>query len=116
MANEVDKYLQEVEPQQRAELERIRKLVKQLAPEAQESISYGMPTFKLNKKPLIHFAAFKNHMSIFPASGRIVEKMGDKLTTFHTSKGTLQFTLDKPIPEKILEEIIQERRAEITGK
>lgn len=115
MSKEVDRYLKGVEPRQRAELERIRKTVQRLAPEAVESISYGMPTFKLTERPLIHFAAFKNHMSIFPASARVMKNMGEKLKDFHTSKGTLQFTIDKPIPDTVLKELITERKAEISG-
>lgn len=115
MAETVDEYLQNVEPAQRAELERIRKIAKNLAPEAEETISYGMPTLKLNKKPLIHYAAFKNHLSIFPASSRVMDKMGDKLSDFHTSKGTLQFTVAKPIPETVLKELVTERMDEISG-
>ena len=62
----VDEYLNRIEPSQRKQFERVRKIVKKLVPEAEEVISYGIPTWKYRGKYLIYFAAFKNHMSIYP--------------------------------------------------
>jgi uncharacterized protein YdhG (YjbR/CyaY superfamily) len=62
----IDNYLKEVQPSQRVELERIRRIVKGMVPDAEEVIGYGIPTLKYKGKNLIHFAAFKNHLSIFP--------------------------------------------------
>lgn len=101
----IDEYLANISPSQKDELEKIRSTVKRLVPEAEEVISYGMPVFKYNKHYLIGFAAFKDHMSIFPGSGPI-EAVGDKLSTFKTSKGTVQFTVDHPIPETLIKEIV----------
>lgn len=104
--SEVDEYLSEVSPSQRAELERIRKLVKKLAPDASELIGYGIPTYKYKGKNLIHYAAFKDHMSIFPGP-LAIENLNDELKNFKQSKGTIQFTLENPIPEKTLKKIIK---------
>jgi uncharacterized protein YdhG (YjbR/CyaY superfamily) len=112
--SEVDTYLAALPQSQRVELEKIRSIVKHMVPDSEELISYKMPTFKYKGKSLIHFAAFTNHMSLFPASGRITEKLGDKLADFKTSKGTLQFTVEQPIPEAIIVKIIQLRIQEIT--
>lgn len=109
----IDEYLKNVSFPQREELERVRKIIKQLVPDAEESISYGMPVFKYNNQYLIWFAAFKDHMSIFPMPSSI-EAMGDKLSKFKTSKGTIQFTLDNPIPEPLLKEIILSRLKSVT--
>lgn len=110
----IDEYLSSLTPAQKIRFERIRAIVLEVAPEAEETFSYGMPTFKYNKRPLLYFGAFKNHMSIFPASSAAVKSMEDKLSQFHTSKGTLQFTEDKPIPDPVIKEIIRKRLAEIS--
>ncbi|MET1033488.1 MAG: DUF1801 domain-containing protein [Candidatus Saccharimonadales bacterium] len=101
----IDEYLQHIAAPQRDALERIRTIVKRLAPDAEEVIGYGMPVFKYNKKYVIGFAAFKNHMSIFPGSEPIAD-IKNELKTFHTSKGTIQFTVDNPLPESLIEKII----------
>ncbi len=102
----IDSYLDKLNPGQRDSLERIRKIVKQTVPDAEETISYGMPTFKLKGKRLIYFAAYKDHMSIFGRLGSLEKKLGNyKLS----HKGTLQFTEDNPIPESLIKEIITTR-------
>lgn len=106
--SETDKYLSKVNATQRTELERVRKIVKQTVPDAEEVITYGMPGFKYKKKYLIAYAPFKNHMSIFPGS-TTSESIKSKLSEFKQSKGTIQFTLEKSIPEPILIEIVKDR-------
>lgn len=101
----IDDYLKKLDPAQRAELERVRQVVKQIVPGAEETIGYGMPVFKHNKKYLIGMSGFKNHMSIFPGAGPIAE-LQDKLGKYKTSKGTIQFTLDNPLPNSLLKEIV----------
>lgn len=111
----IDTYLDKTAtPSQRAILERIREIVKELAPNAEEMISYGVPAFKYLKQPVIYFAAFKEHMSLFPASDGMIEAIGEELAQFRTSKGTLQFTEAHPIPEPIIRKIIAYRLADIT--
>lgn len=104
----IDDYLDKVPLPQRIELERIRVVVKDVVPDAVESISYGMPAFKYKDKPLVYFAAFKNHLSLFPTSGP-TEALKEQLKDFTVSKGTIQFTTDKPIPESLIREILQVR-------
>jgi uncharacterized protein YdhG (YjbR/CyaY superfamily) len=104
----VDTYLAELPEPERAELERIRKIVRKFYPEAKEAISYGMPAFKYQGKYLVAYWAFKDHLSIFPTGG-VVEALEKKLSGFTTSKGTIQFTLKKPLPETLIAEILQER-------
>lgn len=111
----IDTYLQDIPSAQRAALERIRVIVKQMVPDAEEVISYGMPTFKHNGKPLLHIAAFKDHMSIFPTGDPMVDTIGDELKKFRTSKGTLQFTEDAPIPETVIKQIIAVRLSSIAS-
>lgn len=105
----IDEYLENVAtPTQRVALERIRKITKQLAPDAQESISYGVPTLKYKNKYLIYFGAFKNHMSVFPGSA-LTAKLQEKLSGFKQHKGTIQFTEDTPLPEAIIKQIVTDR-------
>lgn len=102
----IDEYLQHVSPAERAALERVRKITKEIDPSATEGISYGMPALKHDGKYLIGFSQFKDHLSIFPGAEPI-EILKDKLKDFKTSKGTIQFTLDKPIPDPLLREVLQ---------
>jgi len=104
----VDTYLNELPAPQRKELERIRKIVRKYYPEAREAISYGMPAFKYDGKYLVAYWAFKEHMSLFPTNGPI-EALQSKLSDYTTSKGTIQFTLKKPLPEPLIAEILQAR-------
>ena len=109
----VETYLKNLDSSQQAGLERVRSITKQVVPEAEEVISYGMPAFKYHKRILIYYAAHTHHMGIYPASDAMVETVGSKLKKFRTSKGTLQFTQDKPIPESLLKQIITFRQKEI---
>jgi uncharacterized protein YdhG (YjbR/CyaY superfamily) len=108
-----EEYLQNVSPAERAEYERIKAVLKGVAPDVVEVFSYGMPAFKLNNKPLLYYGVFKDHLSIFPASGQVLGELGDKLKDFKTAKATLSYTLDKPIPDELLTEIVGTRIAEI---
>ena len=89
-------------------LESIREIIKKAAPTATEAISYQMPTFKLNGKNLVHFAAFKNHISLFPTPSG-VSAFEKNLKSYRTSKGTIQFPLDKPIPYDLIGKIVKYR-------
>jgi uncharacterized protein YdhG (YjbR/CyaY superfamily) len=101
----IDEYLKTVSPAQRQVLKQVRTVIKQAAPDAEEAIGYGIPTFKYKGKNLIHFAAFKNHLSIFPTADPVLSSI-DGLENFRTSKGTLQFTIDNPIPDSIIKQIV----------
>jgi len=102
----IDELLENVKPDQRTALEHIRQLVSFVTPDADEVMTYGMPGFKYKGKYLISFAAFKDHMSIFPGAEPI-DVLKDELRAFKTSKGTVQFTLEQPIPDDLLLKIIR---------
>ncbi len=110
----IDDYLKNVAEPQKAELERVRQIIKQTVPEAEEVISYAMPGFKYKSKYLITFAAFKDHMSLFPGAEAIAT-LGKKLDGYKTSKGTVQFTLEKPLPEAVVKELALVRAAAIAA-
>ena len=88
-------------------LQEIRQAIRESAPQAQEAISYRIPTFKLNGN-LVHFAAFKDHIGFFPTSSG-VEAFQKELSGYDTSKGTIRFPLDKPIPFDLIRKIVQFR-------
>lgn len=111
---DVNAFLEKVPAPKRAELERVRSLVKKLVPDAVESISYMMPAFKYRGKPLVYYSVFKDHMSLFPTSGP-TETLAAKLEGYKVSKGTIQFTLEKPLSDELIGEIVLNRKAEIDG-
>ena len=85
-------------------LEKLRKVIRKSAPEAEETISYGMPTFKLNGN-LVHFAAYKNHIGFYPTPSGI-EAFKKELSQYKSAKGSVQFPIDKPIPLDLVEKIV----------
>lgn len=106
--NVIDKYIKQLNPPEKAALERIRKIAKRLVPDGEEVISYGIPTIRYKGKNLIHFAAFKDHLSLFPTGDEELNSIKE-LDEFRTSKGTLQFTLDRQIPESVIKKIVEIR-------
>lgn len=103
--SEVDTYFKEIEGPKRAELERVRGLIKGWVPEATEVISYGMPVFKLDGKYVVGIAAFKNHMSLFPGSEPVAE-FKEELGDHFQSKGTIQFTVDDPLSDEMIKKVV----------
>ncbi|HUC87148.1 MAG TPA: DUF1801 domain-containing protein [Candidatus Saccharimonadales bacterium] len=110
----IDDYLSRYSGPEKAELEKIRSIVNEIVPEAQEVTTYGMPGFKYKGKYLVAFRIFKEHLGLFPTSGPI-ETLKDRLTDFRTSKGGIKFTPQKPIPEALIKDILVTRVAEISN-
>jgi uncharacterized protein YdhG (YjbR/CyaY superfamily) len=81
-----------------------------MVPEAEEATSYGMPAFKYKKRPLLGFRVSKNHLSIFPFRAEAIDAARGSLAGFDSSKGTVRFTPDRPIPESALEQLLRHRR------
>lgn len=104
----IDEYLKRVDPDQRAELERIRAIAVDLLPNPEETIAYGMPTIKQNGKPVIGFDAHKNHIDIYPYSGSVISKIPE-LREYDQTKGAIREQLDKPLPKSLIQRIIHER-------
>jgi uncharacterized protein YdhG (YjbR/CyaY superfamily) len=108
----VEEYLAAVPEPARSTLIRIRAIIRSAVPlEATEAISYGMPTFKY-KGSLLAFAAFSRHCSLFPMSLSVIEKFKNELKGFHTSKGTLRFPMDKPLPAALVKKLVKARVSE----
>lgn len=107
----IDAYIAQYTPDVQQKLNELRSLIRQYAPEAKEKISWGMATFTLKGKNLVHFAAHKNHIGFYPgASG--VERFKEKLTDYKTSKGAIRFPYSKPLPIGLISEIITFRSKE----
>jgi len=103
----VDDYLAALPEAPREALEKLRKTIKAVAPEATETISYQMPTFKLRGRFLVSYAAFKNHCSLFPASAKVMEAHGEELKPYFSGKGTIRFTVDEPLPSALVKKIVK---------
>ncbi len=107
----IDDYLQSLTDEQKSTFAHIAKIVRQIS-EVEELVSYGVPTFKYKKRPLLYFGAFKDHMSLYPASDGLIEAVPG-LEAFRTGKGTLQFTGKQPIGDELIKAMIHYRKSEI---
>ncbi len=108
----MDEYIKTFPKDVQSILEKMRQTIRKAAPEAVEAISYQMPTFKLNGKNLIHFAAFKNHIGFYPIPSGI-EAFKKELSPYKQGKGSVQFPLDKPIPYDLVKKIVIFRRKKV---
>jgi uncharacterized protein YdhG (YjbR/CyaY superfamily) len=110
-AQNVDAYLAALPDEQRTALEDVRRTIRAAAPNAAEAISYGIPGYKHKGKPLIHFGAAKNHCAIYGAA--VAESDKEELKDYDTSKGTIRFSPDRPLPAALVERLVKARMAEI---
>jgi uncharacterized protein YdhG (YjbR/CyaY superfamily) len=111
----VDEYLAGVPEPARSTLERMRAVIRSaVPPEATETISYGIPTFKY-KGSLVWFAAFSDHCSLFPTAA-VIQEFKNRLKRFQISKGTIRFPVDKPLPAALLKKMVKARVAQVEHK
>jgi uncharacterized protein YdhG (YjbR/CyaY superfamily) len=110
----IDDYIAGFPPEVQEILQKIRSVIRQAAPDAQEAISYAMPTFKLHGN-LVHFAAFKHHIGFYPIPSGI-EQFQEELAGYKSAKGSVQFPLDQPIPYDIIHKIVLFRVQENLNK
>jgi uncharacterized protein YdhG (YjbR/CyaY superfamily) len=103
----IDDYIASFPEEVRAKLRKLRRVIQTAAPGAEEAIAYGIPTFRLRGN-LVHFAAFKDHISFFPTSSPI-PVFRKELAPYKSSKGTVQFPLDRPIPFGLVKRIVRFR-------
>jgi len=118
-AESIDAYIAGFPPETQQVLEEVRELVRSIAPDATETISYAIPTFDLNGKHLVHFAGYEHHVGLYPAPSGMVEFEAE-LAPYKQGKGSVQFTLDKPLPTDLIRRIVEFRVEEnarmATGK
>jgi uncharacterized protein YdhG (YjbR/CyaY superfamily) len=110
----IDEYIETFPEDVQSILEKMRQTIRKAVPEAEEAISYQIPTFKLNGN-LVHFAAFKNHIGFYPTSTG-TEAFKKELSLYKGSKGSVQFPIEKPIPYDLVKKIVVFRRKENLAK
>lgn len=112
----VDAYIAAQPPQVRAVLERIRTSIRRAVPSLTESISYQMPTYKLDGSAVIYFAAWKKHYSLYPLTRATQERFEADLAAFDVEKGTVRLPYDQPVPAKLIQGITRQRAREVRMK
>jgi len=106
--NEIDEYISKFPEEVQQQLQQVRAIIKNIAPQAIEKMAYGMPGYKTNGKPLVYFAGYKNHIGFYATpSGH--EAFQNELSKYKQGKGSVQFPLDQPIPFELIEQIVKFR-------
>ena len=114
-ATSIDEYIAGFPPETQEMLEEIRGIIRSVAPDATETISYAIPTFDLNGKHLVHFAGFKNHVGLYPTPSGMVA-FAEELARYKSGKGSAQFPLGQPLPKDLIRGIVEFRVGEVSGK
>jgi uncharacterized protein YdhG (YjbR/CyaY superfamily) len=113
--NEIDRYLSTLDERKRATLSELRDTILAIVPDAEQCISYGMPAFKVRGKTIAGFAAFKSHLSYLPHSGSVISALAEETAGYATTKGSLHFAIDKPLPKKLVKKLVDIRMADAFG-
>ncbi len=100
----VDEYISVFPEQTKIILEKVRNTIVKVLPDAEERISYGIPTYTFPAGNVVHFGGYPKHIGFYPGSGAIID-FAEQLKEYETSKGTIRFPLDKPIPYDLIEKI-----------
>jgi uncharacterized protein YdhG (YjbR/CyaY superfamily) len=113
---EIDDYLASIAEPKRTTLQKLRQTIRDILPDAEEVISYGMPAFRLNGKVIAGFAAFKNHLAYLPHSGSVFDELHDELADYSSTEGSLHFPIDKPLPKALVKKLIAVRLRQVKPK
>ena len=113
MTQIIDNYIKDFPTDVQDILNKIKHVVKAEAPEATEAMSYGIPTFKLNDKNLVHFGAYENHIGFYPTPAGI-EAFKEEFSKYKGAKGSVQFPLDEPIPYDLITKVVKHRVASLS--
>jgi uncharacterized protein YdhG (YjbR/CyaY superfamily) len=113
----VEDYLAALPDERRAAVEELRRTINAAAPDAKETIAYEMPALRTpDGRFLLSYAAYKNHYSLFPASGAVIEALGDELTPYLAGRGTIRFPASRPIPAALVRKVVKVRLAEVAER
>lgn len=111
----IDDYLDTLDEPKRSTLAALRDTIVAIVPDAEQGISYGMPAFKLRGKTIAGFAAFKNHLSYVPHSGSVIPQLAGELAGYTSTRGSLHFPVDAPLPRALVEKLLAVRMAQAFG-
>jgi uncharacterized protein YdhG (YjbR/CyaY superfamily) len=112
---EVDEFLEGIPPEMRPPLEALRRTIAAAAPDAVEGIGYGIPAFRYRGRPLVSFGAGKSHCAFYVQSPAVMDAHRDELAGLDTSKGTIRFAPDSPLPPALVTKLVRARIAETDG-
>jgi uncharacterized protein YdhG (YjbR/CyaY superfamily) len=112
-AEDIDGYLASVEEPKRSTLEALRRSILEVAPDAEQCISYGMPGFKVRGRTIAGFAAFTDHLSYLPHSGSVLGELGDEVAGYRTTKGSLHFPVDQPLPDQLVRRLVETKMRQL---
>jgi uncharacterized protein YdhG (YjbR/CyaY superfamily) len=113
----IDEYIAGFPPDVRSALERVRRTIRRAVPGAEETISYRIPTYRLNGRSVIYFAGWKQHYSLYPSTDRLVAMLKEDLAPYEVNdKGTIRFPLSKPVPVKLIADIAKFRAKEVAER
>ena len=113
--NSVDEYIAAQPEAVQGVLNRVRSAIRKAVPTAEEGMSYKVPTYKLHGGPVLYFAGWKQHYSLYPSTARLAEAFKDDLAPYEVEKGTIRFPLSEPVPVKLIERIAKFRAKEVAG-
>ena len=116
VASRLRAYFAALPPDARRELKKIRGIIRAAAPEAEEDFAYGIPAFRLEGQPFLYYAAWRKHTSLYPMTAALRRAHAKELKGYVTSKGTVQFPLDEPLPAGFVKRLARSRRAEMRAK
>lgn len=112
----VDEYIASQPEASQGILGRVRSTIREAVPGAEEVISYKIPTYKLHAEPVLYFAGWKQHYSLYPATGRVIAAFKDELASYEVNKGTIRFPLFQPVPVKLIGRIAKFRAKEVAER
>jgi len=113
---QVRRYLASQPAKQRTALRTVRAAIRATAPKAVEHFSYGIPGFRLDGRPLVWYAAFKQHVSLYPVTAAIRRPLAEDMKGYKTSTGTIRFPLDEPMPVALIKKIVKARAREASAQ
>ncbi|HEX5016820.1 MAG TPA: DUF1801 domain-containing protein [Actinomycetes bacterium] len=114
--SEVDDFLAALAPGPQSAFTHVVGVAMSEVPDAEQGTSYGMPALKHRGRPLLGFTEAKNHLSLFPFSPDVLDQVRDRLEGFSLARGTIRFSIDQPVPDDVVRDLVSLRRDEIDAK